>query len=212
MNEISALHLSQLLITKLCHDIVGPIGAISNGVEFLQEADGMEKQAISLITDSSSQAIARIQFYRYLYGVMKEQEVVSLDDKKLLSDSFYQASKVKLHWHEVLNEKLPDITPEDLRIICNLIFIAGGSLVKGGEVAINYRDENVIEVKATGLVVILHDELQNILTGEINCAPSAANVQVIYTKMLIAKQGADLRLRLHSDSLELHYMLNNKGD
>jgi histidine phosphotransferase ChpT len=211
MNEISALQLTQLLITKLCHDIVGPIGAINNGVEFLQEAGGMEKQAIALIADSSSQAIARIQFYRYLYGLMKEQEVVSLDDKQALCESFYQSSKVKLHWHEVLNEKLPNITPEDLRIICNLILIAGGSLMRGGDVCINYSGENVIEVKAKGSQAVLHDELQDILRNEGEHVPNATNVQVIYTKMLIVKQGGNVRLTLDGESLELHYMLKNKG-
>ncbi len=207
MIETSAIQLSQLLITKLCHDIVGPIGAINNGIEFLQEADGMEKEAISLITDSSSQAISRIQFYRYLYGMQKEQESVNLDDKKSLAESFYAQSKVRLEWHDTFHTKIVNIPPEALRIACNLILIAAASLVRGGLVIISFESNNELQIKAVGTHVILHENVQSILRDENIHAADTSNVQVVYTKMLIAKQHGMLKFNLSSDVLELHYVL-----
>jgi histidine phosphotransferase ChpT len=198
-----ALALSQLLITRLCHDIVGPIGAINNGIEFLQDAEsGMEKEAITLITDSASQAISRVQFFRYLYGIIKESETVSLQDKKALAESFYQHSRIHLHWQE---QHTTDISPEDLRILYNLLYIAGASLIRGGDVTITFHHNAPYVIEATGSHVLLQEELTHILQGDSSVSLNTHNVQVHYTMELIAARKGRLSLTQDAQSLILHY-------
>jgi histidine phosphotransferase ChpT len=200
---ISALHLSQLLITRLCHDIVGPIGAINNGIEFLEDAgSGMEKEAITLITDSAGQAISRVQFYRYLYGIIKESETVSLQDKKALAESFYHHSRIHLHWQE---QHTTDIAPEDVRILYNLLYIAGASLIRGGDVTITFTHNAPYAIEATGGHVMLHTELASILKGDTSIAPNTSNVQVYYTMELIKARKGTLTFSQDTESLTFHY-------
>ena len=62
---VSELKFAELLCTRLCHDLTGPIGAIANGAEFLSdEGFDMQGQAIELISSSAAQAVSRLQFYR----------------------------------------------------------------------------------------------------------------------------------------------------
>jgi histidine phosphotransferase ChpT len=207
MNQInlSPIQLSQLLITRYSHDIVGPIGAVNNGIEFLQENDKMEEQAISLITDSAKQAINRIQFYRYLYGILKEQDSVSFDDKKNLVEAFYESSKIKLNWLDNLKENSSNLNAESLRIICSLIFIAGTSLIRGGEVKIYSKNMDNIIIEAVGTNIIFHADAQNILLGNNSFIPDSNNIQIIYTKMLIDNSGAKILFELNDNSLKLNY-------
>ena len=81
MNEI---RLIELLCSKLCHDLVGPVGAIGNGMELLEEEDlGMSKEALDLTAQSSRRASAILQFYRIAYGLGQTER---RQDPAFLSD------------------------------------------------------------------------------------------------------------------------------
>src|SRR5216110_1702747 len=58
-----------LLAARLCHDLIGPVSAIGNGVELLQDDDPeFVRDAVTLIGDSARKAVRRLQFYRFAYG------------------------------------------------------------------------------------------------------------------------------------------------
>ena len=70
---IDELRMAELLCTRLCHDLTGPIGAVSNGAEFLsEEGFNMQGQAVELITSSAFSAVTRLQFYRMAYGKVRD--------------------------------------------------------------------------------------------------------------------------------------------
>lgn len=82
----SNVNLAELIGSRICHDLISPIGAITNGLELLDMAGVAQSPELELITDSVGNADARIRFFRIAYGAAGKQmlgrpEIVSvLDD------------------------------------------------------------------------------------------------------------------------------------
>jgi histidine phosphotransferase ChpT len=175
---------AQLLITRFCHDITGPVGAINNGVEFIAEDNGMHGQAMSLIGDSAAQAMARVQFYRYIYGIMKEHGVVDYYEKKELAEAFYQGNRITLLWE---NEPLT-IHHKACRILFNLLLIASSCLIRGGDVTIKeipHDNYILLEIHASGSHLKLDEALHQALMHSTRHHPDTRTVQAYYTAHLI---------------------------
>src|SRR6185295_6947187 len=96
---IEELRMAELLCTRLCHDLTGPIGAVNNGAEFLtEEGFNMQGQAVDLIVSSAFSAVARLQFYRMAYGKVKEQGEANLAEKQKIATDFFAGTKITLDW------------------------------------------------------------------------------------------------------------------
>lgn len=134
--------LVELLTTRLCHELTGPISAVNNGVEFLEENDGninKEDPAIGLISSSSKQAIARLQLYRIAFGLVKNDGEQNIEEIERLIYDFFDGTKVKpiFSWqnsNQIISRKFA-------RVLLNLAVIIADSLIKGGELHINYDHE-----------------------------------------------------------------------
>ena len=82
--------LAEMIATRLCHDLTGPIGAVNNGAEFLdEEGFDMQNEAVQLIVSSAHEAVNRLQFYRQAYGRVGEMGEASLSEKKQLTVDFF---------------------------------------------------------------------------------------------------------------------------
>jgi len=69
----SNVNLAALIGSRICHDLISPIGAINNGLELLGMSDGRDGPEIELITESVENASARIRFFRIAYGAASDQ-------------------------------------------------------------------------------------------------------------------------------------------
>lgn len=120
------------LATRLCHDVTGPISAINQGIELLEDADEMmREEAMKLIVQSAEQASVRLQFYRLAYGHAPSQGTGALWDKKELIEAFFAPLRVQLNW-----DKMPSrqVSYGALRMLINLLMIAGESMIRGGDI------------------------------------------------------------------------------
>ena len=69
MTEKNQIKFIELLCSKLCHDLISPIGAISNGLEFLEQEDNdLNEEAMKLVKKSSRQAAKKLAYYRIALG------------------------------------------------------------------------------------------------------------------------------------------------
>ena len=90
---------AEMLCTRFCHDIIGPVGAVNNGAEFLRdEMPSVKSQALDLIESSSKEAVSRVQFYRQAYGVGLQNSVASLNETKNTAQNFFLSTKNELVW------------------------------------------------------------------------------------------------------------------
>jgi histidine phosphotransferase ChpT len=205
MTQLSSLALTQLLITRFCHDITGPIGAINNGMEVLAEDPSMQAQAMELISGSAVQAGARLQFYRYLFGMLKGEGVVDLHAKKEMIYAFYHGSRIEIHW-----TSCPEVIPQaQCQILCNLLLIAASTLMRGGivDVAVTAYGENVekMVVHASGQSIRVDEEVAHALLQYRTHTPNAKSVQAYYTALLSAEQKGHLHLATTDESATLTY-------
>jgi histidine phosphotransferase ChpT len=98
------VRLAEMLATRLCHDLTGPIGAVNNGAEFLDdEGFDMQNEAVQLILSSAHEAVNRLQFYRQAYGRMGDVGEACLEDKKKIASDFFSGTKIKLDWPDSQN-------------------------------------------------------------------------------------------------------------
>jgi len=204
---IDELQMAELLCTRLCHDLTGPIGAVHNGAEFLSE-DGfnMQGQAMELITSSAFSAVSRLQFYRMAYGVVRGSGEAGLSDKQKLATDFFAGSKVKLDWPDSHADAAGvSVSLKMSRLIFNLIIIAHGALIRGGTIAIRVGQETdgrkQLIVSAQGAGLRWDADMGKILSGETSPPLDPKNVQVYLTRRFVEDLNATLTCKVNGEDL-----------
>lgn len=183
------LRMAELLCTRLCHDLTGPIGAVNNGAEFLsEEGFDMQSQAVDLIVSSAFSAVTRLQFYRFAYGKVKDHGEANLADKQKLAMDFFADGKISLDWPDTHTDSAGvSISVKMARLIYNLLIIASGALIRGGMVSLridhNEQGQKHISVIAKGPGLKWEQEWSQIFSGKFDAEQlSPKNVQIYLTK------------------------------
>ena len=196
--DINNTRLLELMSSRIFHDLAGPIGAISNGLEFLEEEEFVRDKAIALIKLSSHEAVVRLKFFRQAYGTIGDSETFCSSVNNLVSD-FTSLTKVKLFW-EILENSIDSYLA---KTILNLTIICLNSLIQGGNLSFSHEN-NVIKVKLVGGNIIFSDETKSLLMGDVKSDQlTSANVQVYYTYLLFEKAKAKLDIIKSPGQIEL---------
>ncbi len=201
--------LAEMLCTRLCHDLTGPIGALSNGAEFLADEDfSMQGQAVELISQSAEQAVNRLQFYRSAYGRLNNPGEAVLSETKQLIAQFFAGTKVSLDWPDNLTDAIDvSVSRKMARLLQNMSIIVSSTLIRGGIVSIRIQQEGsrkIVSVSASGLAVKWDQEHQQVMAGSVGIADiQPATVQLYYTVKLAQELGADITASATEDSFEL---------
>jgi histidine phosphotransferase ChpT len=164
------LDFSALLASHLCHELVGPIGAIVNGLEVLEESGDdaeMRTEALGLLGSSAAEASARLQYYRLAYGMAAGLGAeVPIGDAHALAVEQFARGKVKVDWAPA-----PAMVPKAVaRLALNLLTVAAEALMRGGRVAVDLTPGAHLRVFATGDTVRLSDQVAAALAGTANLA------------------------------------------
>lgn len=125
------------LATRLCHDVAGPISAINQGLELLEDADeSMREEAMKLIVQSAQQASVRLQFYRMVYGHTPEQGEGTLEPKRAIIEGFLAPLRISLQFEDSsLLARAYSHTMQ--RLIINALMIAAETMLRGGEIRLS---------------------------------------------------------------------------
>ena len=128
---IEALDLAALLCSRVCHDLISPVGAIVNGLEVLEEEKDEETKtfALDLIKKSAGTASARLQFCRIAFGAAGSAGAqIDLGDAENIARGFIEDDKTKLAWN------LPRaLLPKNrVKLLLNMLLIAGQTIPRGG--------------------------------------------------------------------------------
>lgn len=205
------LQMAELLCTRLCHDLTGPIGAVNNGAEFLsEEGFNMQSQAVELIVSSANSAVIRLQFYRFAYGIVRDHGEANLGDKQKLASDFFSDTKIKLDWPDSHTDAANiSISLKMSRLIMNLLIVASGSLIRGGTISVRIgQDENnrkKVNVSATGPGLKWEPETQKIFSDGINASDlTPKNVQTYLTRRFADDLECALTCHADGEMLNLH--------
>ena len=123
----------ELLTARLCHELIGPIAAVNNGVEILAEGDAdFTADAIRLVGDSARRAGARLQFYRFAYGFAPGGGFSGPPPYELAS-SYFAATRVACEYHDDARA----LPLEWQKLACNLLLLGAEALPRGGSLSLH---------------------------------------------------------------------------
>lgn len=168
MSEIKVpVRVLELLCSRICHDVVSPVAAISNGVELLTEmgADGLD-DSVGLLTHAARQASVRLQMFRLCYGAGGSEALVT---GKMVYETFNQyieSDKVKLDWDLMNATPDEDLNIGFFKILVNTMIFARETLIRGGTVKVT-KDGYKMMVEAIGDTVTVREGMAEALKGEL---------------------------------------------
>lgn len=164
------LRVLEILTSKVCHDLISPIGAVNNGVEFMQEM-GIEDSgdAVDLIAFSAQQASAKLTAYRMAYGTGGADNSIKPEDVyNIIQDIVGAEDKISQDWDKdapigLNQETFERPTGFAKMLICGLL-LAMDCLPKGGVLGVEAKGDSDFTVIATGENSSFRDGTQDALT------------------------------------------------
>jgi histidine phosphotransferase ChpT len=188
------LDFAALLVSRVCHDLVSPVGAVVNGLEVLEdETDiGMRADALRLVAASAEQAAARLQFARIAFGAAGSAGAeLDLAEVGRIMAGLMKGGKIELAWQvEAIN------WPKDwAKLLMNTVLVAADCLPRGGRVTVETAGDQrtpAFKIAATGNVARLGPEAEHALLGEPSVALDGRSIQPYLTHQLGSSLNAGL--------------------
>ena len=181
------LRVLELLSSRLCHELISPVGAINNGIELMDEDDpDFVKDATKLIANSARTAGRRLDFYRFAYGSGRA------GNARDVTLGLLDGGKSRCDWDAAVNALHVDWQ----RVACNLVVLAAEALPRGGTVQVApAAGRPGLVVKAAGDTINLTPELRAVLDGKTAVADlTARSVHAYYSGKIVEALGAKLSL------------------
>jgi histidine phosphotransferase ChpT len=184
---IGALDLAALLCSRVCHDLISPVGAIANGIEVMEEDKDEETRtfALDLIKKSAYQASAKLQFCRLAFGAVGSAGAqIDLGDAEKAARGLIEDGKTTLVWN------LPRLllAKNRVKLLLNMVLIAASSISRGGTLTVDPASAADVAagfvVTASGLNAKLNPTTAELLAGSPAHAVDAHAIQPLYTGIL----------------------------
>ena len=206
MTEKYELRLAELLSSKLCHDLISPIGAINNGLEFLAEdSSDMRDEATKLIGNSARQAAERLAYFRMALGAGGATDTVEFNIVIDLIEKLSVEKKVELIWTGAEAYFHSNITKTNSKLILNLALISFDCLPRGGKIEIsltNNTESPDITIAISGEKCNFRDDVKIGMNSEISeDSLTVRNVLAFYCVKLANSCEKTLKLRDEFPSL-----------
>jgi histidine phosphotransferase ChpT len=173
---MSDIEFASLLCSRLCHDLLSPVGAMTNGLELLADEDDpdMRARVMELLADSARASADRLKFFRLAFGAGGGfGETLDANEVKAAVEGLVRANpRIELGWVV----ELPAIPKAAAKILLNLAMIAFDALVRGGRMDIGVEGGEVV-VRAEGPRIVLDAEIRSVLAsgqGAVSSRTSAA--------------------------------------
>jgi histidine phosphotransferase ChpT len=131
MTRLIDLRVLELIAARLCHDLIGPVAAIANGVELLGEDDpDFVRDAVALVGDSARKANARLQFYRFAYG-FGGGGLTGPAPHQLVA-GFFAETAIECEYRAEARA----LPIERQKLACTMLAVAGEGLPRGGRLVL----------------------------------------------------------------------------
>jgi histidine phosphotransferase ChpT len=191
------LDFASLLCSRLCHDLMSPIGALNNGIELLaDETDPeMRDKCLELLAESARASANKLKFFRLAFGAAGGfgEEVDTHEAEIALEGLFGPERRIELGW-AVSEEKLPK---DAVKLLLNLAMLAGDALVRGGRLDVGAElqgNEVELAVRGEGPRILLDPALRNMLENGATGAVEARTAGAWLAHSLVAEAGGSLQL------------------
>lgn len=149
MEPMIELRVAELLASRLCHDLVSPIGAVNSGIELLTEfGDDPDGESMGLISTSARTASEKLQFFRIAYGNAGSGANIPLGDGLRLIEPVCANQRTTVALDDATAGAMPGAGA--VKLLLNVALLAGECLPRGGELRIGVGPDMRAEVSAAG--------------------------------------------------------------
>lgn len=188
--------LATLVGSRICHDLISPIGAIGNGLELLSLTDGDQAAEMDLISDSVQSANARIRFYRIAYGAASADQMLSSAEVLSFISVLARGGRFTYFW-----QVAEDRPRREVRCALLLLQCFEAAMPVGGDIHVRFIDDRwMLSAESLRFKIdpCLWDRLAN---GDTSFPYSAAQVQFALLPGLLAEAGRSLKIKMSSDRI-----------
>jgi len=198
---LSAADLAALLCSRVCHDIISPVGAINNGLELLDEG-GADADAMQLIRISARNASARLQFARIAFGAAGSAGmVIDTGDAEAVATAFLRNEKPELTW----SGRRALLPKNKVKLLLNLILVALAAIPRGGKIGVTLDDvetEPKFQISASGPMLRVPPKFLELHSGQKpEEAIDAHSVQQYYTLLLARESGMEISIHATAEEI-----------
>lgn len=190
---ITPVDFASLLCSRLCHDLLSPVGALNNGLELLADEHDpeMRQRCLDLLNESARTSANKLKFFRLAFGAAGGfgDKVDTREARTAIEGLFGEGGKVAIGWM-IEEGALPKPA---VKVLLNLALIAGDALVRGGQLDIGAEEQDgkvEIVVRAEGPRLILDQELRSTLLGELGedgVTPRGAAAYLVHSLVTAGK-------------------------
>ena len=201
---MNAIDLAGLLCSRLCHDLLSPVGALNNGLELMADEQDpeMRERCLELLAESAKASANKLKFFRLAFGAGGGfgDSVDTREAKAALNGLFGGENRVELGWI-VEDDALPKGA---IKLLLNLALIAGDALVRGGRLDVGAERNGGLElvIRAEGPRILLDPALrETILKGSSGgtVEPRAAGAWLAHS--LAKEAGGEIHLSDATDEV-----------
>lgn len=196
--ELTKTELTELVCTRVSHDLIGSIGAVASALELIEEDNNeLDEDTKGILQTGTETLIARQKFFRVAFGTNNQK--MPLNEIENLCVEYLKTIGNKAN---PLTLKLQRVSPELAKIVCVCVMIAAELYIKGGEITISVSADNmkvhaVSDFKLASSKILAY---QKILAGEKIEENASQFAQLYYLQSLL---GADVPLHLSSSETEM---------
>jgi histidine phosphotransferase ChpT len=199
--KLSDLDLAALLCSRVCHDVISPVGAIANGLELIDdpEMDADTKEtALEMVRSSARTASAKLKFCRIAFGAAGSAgAMIDMGEAGETAKAFVGDEKVKLDW-QAPRENRPK---QQVKLVLNMMLMAMAAIPRGGTVTVSV-DGDAFTVRAAGDRAKVPEPVAQVIDGTIDLATLDARlVQPYYAKQLARSAGLALTMEMDGDDV-----------
>jgi histidine phosphotransferase ChpT len=189
---ISPVDFASLLCSRLCHDLLSPVGALNNGLELLSDEHDpeMRQRCLELLNESAKASANKLKFFRLAFGAAGGfgETVDSREARAAIEGLFGENHRVNLGWL-VEDATLPKSA---IKVLLNLALIAGDALIRGGQLDVGaevVEGQVEIVVRADGPRIVLDNELRTTLLGQQGDAMITPRAAAAYLVQSLVSEG-----------------------
>lgn len=182
--------LAALIGSRLCHDLVNPLGAIGNGVELLEMTGSAKGPEMELIRDAVRDAQARLRFFRIAFGAAGQTQITSAREAREALEELYRAHRMDPHWMPT-----NDLPRSHVQVAFLMVLCAETALPMGATLTVSMDTAGQWHLSAKADRIVMDDALWSVL----RFGPSAAKrplrpSEVQFAALNAAASGLDLTL------------------
>jgi histidine phosphotransferase ChpT len=202
------LRLLELMAARLCHDLVGPIGAVANGIELLSDGESnADPEVTGLIAVSARQAARRLQWFRVAFGSGSSLPPATIfTETKRLASGLFDDGRVTLDWAAPDAKTEAAATRLGAKFALNLSLAALECLPRGGVVQVRVTPGAAglkVEVNAIGPSARVPEDLQTAMRAGVGMTDMTPKAIPMYLAVRVAEQcNAKLKVQPGTDRIE----------